>query len=295
MGKISSLDTFFTGKTVVITGAGSGIGKGLAKTFAHFNCKLALCDIDEQALQTVVKELSVELPNYCEDNVFSSAFDVSDRAQWDDFLSNTAQQHQHIDVLINNAGIEGSCRPVWASDEQSLQRVMDVNFYGMVHGCKAVLPYLSQRPWAALLNVSSIFGLIAPPNTADYCASKFAIRGYTESLRAELSLIHPHIQVHLIHPGGINTNITRLEQSQKFKHRFLTTAPTDIAMYIAKCIMQNKARIVYGNKSGLAHFASRFFPLSWLNKISAREVKSLGLEEDYRDDHPGFTTRSNKK
>jgi butyryl-CoA dehydrogenase len=132
--------------------------------------------------------------------------------------------------------------------------------------------------------------LIAPPNTADYCASKFAIRGYTEALRAELALVHPQVQVHLVHPGGINTNITRSAQSQKFKQRFLTTAPSDIAMHIADCIMRNKARIIFGNQAGRAHIASRLLPLKWLSKLTGKEIRGLGMEGDYRAEHPGFQT-----
>jgi butyryl-CoA dehydrogenase len=161
----------------------------------------------------------------------------------------------------------------------------------MVYGSKAALPYLTQRSWAALVNVSSVFGLVAPPNTADYCASKFAIRGYTESLRAELELVHPQVQVHLVHPGGINTNITRLEQSKKFKERFLTTKPETIALHIANSIMRNKARIVFGNQATKTHIASRILPLKWLSKLSGKEIHGLGMEDDYRTDHDGFTIK----
>jgi butyryl-CoA dehydrogenase len=282
---MSALSTFFTDKTVVITGAGSGIGEALATEFAALGSKLAICDIDETALNRVARKLQQAHPNL----VFvSSIVDVSNKADWYTFLESASAQCSYIDILINNAGIEGSAQPTWATDDDILKRVMDVNFYGMVHGSKAVLPFLVKRPWAALVNVSSIFGLIAPPNTADYCASKFAIRGYTESLRAELELVHPHVQVHLVHPGGINTNITRLEQSQKFKARFLKTEPSEIAHHIAKSIYRNQARIVFGNQANRAHLASRLLPLKWLSKLAGKEIKGLGMEDDYRVDHPGF-------
>jgi butyryl-CoA dehydrogenase len=284
----SRLRAFFVNKTVLITGAGSGIGKGLAQVFAELGCKLAICDIDQAALKSVEQELVASNPELV---MYSSVLDVSKPENWDIFLADAESKCEYIDVVINNAGIEGSCKPVWASSDETLKRVMDVNFYGMVHGSKASLPYLVKRPWAALLNVSSIFGLLGVPNTADYCASKFAIRGFTESLRAELLMIHPHVQVHLIHPGGVNTNITRIEQSQKFKERFLTTAPRDIAMHIALSIMQNKPRIVYGNQANKTHFATRLLSLNWLNKLSGNEIKGLGMEEDYTADHEGFHTK----
>lgn len=286
---MSSISTFFAHKTVLVTGAGSGIGEALARTFAALGSQLAICDIDADALANVASELRHEHPNLA---LVTCVVDVSKKADWHAYIEASVAQLGHIDVLINNAGIEGSAQPVWATSDETLERVMNVNFYGMVYGSKMVLPYLAERPWAALMNVSSIFGLIAPPNTADYCASKFAIRGYTESLRAELELIHPHVQVHLVHPGGINTNITRLEQSQQFKARFLKTEPSEIALHIAQSIYRNKARIVFGNQANRAHIASRLLPLKWLSKLAGREIEGLGMEGDYHTEHPGLQIRN---
>jgi short-subunit dehydrogenase len=283
-----ALHDFFANKTVVITGAASGIGKALATLFADLGCKVAICDIDEGALSNVAVKLQSAHPGM---TLFKSFLDVSSKTDWETFLDGAFGYCKHIDIVINNAGIEGSAQPVWASDDELLKRVMDVNFYGMVYGSKTALPYLTMRPWAALVNVSSIFGLVAPPNTADYCASKFAIRGYTESLRAELALVHPQVQVHLVHPGGINTNITRLEQSQKFKARFLTTPPEEIALHIANSIMHNKARIVFGNQATKTHIASRILPLKWLTKLTGKEIDGLGMEGDYQVDHNGFKAK----
>lgn len=284
---------FYQGKTVVISGAASGIGSALAHLFAEFGCKIAICDIDGSALAQVVESIQTTLQKNrshadVSSPIVSQVVDVASKEAWSAFLAKCIDTHEHIDLVINNAGIEGSSQPIWASSDDTLERVMDVNFYGMVFGSKTSLPYLVQRPWAALVNVSSIFGLVAPPNTADYSASKFAIRGYTESLRAELELVHPQVQVHLVHPGGINTNITRLEHSQKFKQRFLTTEPRDLALQIAKGVMRNKARIVFGNQAKRTAFASRLLPLSWLSKILSKEIDGLGLEGDYIRDHEGF-------
>ncbi len=286
---MSTLHNFFANKTIVITGAASGIGAALASVFAELGSKIAICDIDESALAGVTTALRSAHPDI---NLFTSRLDVSSQTDWQTYLAHVATHCGHIDVVINNAGIEGSSQPVWASDDQLLKRVMNVNFYGMVFGSKAALPYLTQRSWAALVNVSSIFGFVAPPNTADYCASKFAIRGYTESLRAELELVHPQVQVHLVHPGGINTNITRLAQSQKFKERFLTTEPKAIALHIAKSIMGNKARIVFGNQALKTYIASRLLSLKWLSKLTGKEIAGLGMEEDYRTDHDGFNIKN---
>lgn len=282
---MSKLHSFFAGKTVLVTGAASGIGNALANAFAQLGCKLAICDIDNALLEEVRAKLKAA---HTDLSIHAEVLDVSDEHQWQEFLANCAEKLDHIDIVINNAGIEGSAQPVWATDNAVLKRVMDVNFYGMAYGSKAALPYLASRPWAALVNVSSIFGLVGPPNTADYTASKFAIRGYTESLRAELEIVHPQVQVHLVHPGGINTNITRLEHSQKFKHRFLTTKPEAIALHIAESIMLNKARIVFGNQAKRTHLASKFLPLKWLSKLVGKEIEGLAVEGDYNPDHTGF-------
>jgi butyryl-CoA dehydrogenase len=286
--------SFYQGKTVVISGAASGIGSALAHLFAEFGCKIALCDIDATGLEQVVSSIQASQQKNSSHpaptlSIVRQVVDVANKQAWSVFLATCHDTHQHIDLVINNAGIEGSSQPIWASSDETLERVMDVNFYGMVFGSKISLPYLVQRPWAALVNVSSIFGLVAPPNTADYSASKFAIRGYTESLRAELALVHPQVQVHLVHPGGINTNITRLEHSQKFKQRFLTTEPRALALEIAKGVMHNKARIIFGNQAKRSALASRFLPLTWLSKVLSREIDGLGLEDDYITNHKGLT------
>ena len=288
---MTTLSSFYLDKTVVITGAGSGIGKALAQCFANLGARLAIADIDAELIENVAETLRKENNDI---EVLTAVFDVAEKSSWQSFLKEAYKRHGKIDMLINNAGIEGSSKPVWATSDETLERVMSVNFFAMVNGSKAVLPYLAERPWAALVNVSSIFGLIGPPNTADYAASKFAIRGYTESLHAELSQIHPQIQVHLVHPGGINTNITRVEESQAFKSKFLTTPPSDLANFIAKSVMRNQPRIVFGNQSTLVKLASRLLPLNWLSKLISQEMKKLNMTADYTKDHQGFKIKGNK-
>ena len=287
---MTALNRFYKGKAIVITGAASGIGLALAQCFASLGACLALSDIDSDGLDSVTENLKEQNPDL---RIFSSSFDVASTADWRSFLASAQSALGQIDVLINNAGIEGSSRPVWATDEGTLQRVMNVNFFGMVYGTKTALPYLVKRDWAALVNVSSIFGLIGPPNAADYAASKFAIRGYTESLHAELSQIHPQVQVHLVHPGGINTRITRLKQSQKFKSEFLKTPPSALAEVIATSVMRNRARIVYGHQSTIVKLASRIMPLAWLSHVISQQMQKLNMTEDYQKDHSGFRLKDN--
>lgn len=280
---MSTLSNFYAGKTVVITGAASGIGLALAECFAKFGVSLSLADIEAKTLDRVVENLQQKHPGL---DVLARAFDVSVKSSWQSFLAKTHEHFGYIDVLINNAGIEGSSKPVWATSDEILERVMAVNFFGMVHGSKAILPYFAKRPWAALVNVSSIFGLIGPPNNADYAASKFAIRGYTESLHAELAQLFPHIQVHLVHPGGIDTNITRIKESQAFKSEFLTTSPNKLAAIIANSVMHNHARIVYGNQSTLVKIASRLLPMALISRQIVKQMRKLSMTSEYRKDHP---------
>lgn len=279
----------FKDKSVIITGAASGIGRALSVAFAQAGAKLSLCDIDECGL---AETQSIVSGHDTETQVFAKTMDVADREQWQRFLTETERELGSIDVLVNNAGIEGASKPVWATTDTTLHRVMDVNFYGMVNGSQLVLPYLVQRPWSAIVNISSVFGFVGPPNAADYAASKFAIRGYTEAMHAEMAQIYPNVHVHLVHPGGIATNITRSPQSQAFHDKFLKTMPEQLASAILEGVMRNRARIVFGHRAGLVHRLSRWLPLKWLSKAIGTEMKSLNMTAEYRKDHPGFTKRN---
>lgn len=278
---------YFQNKTIIITGAGSGIGRALALALAPCDCNIVICDIDKGALSETNAALNGVKSS--KTTVFVESFDVADRSAWSDSLARIHNQFDSIDVLINNAGIEGSSLPAWATTPQTLERVMSVNFYGMVNGSQLVLPYLAKSKQPALVNVSSVFGLIAVPNAADYCASKFAIRGYTEALRAELAQILPKIQVHLVHPGGIATNIARSDYSQAFKQKFLSTSPQALAERILNGVTRNHSRIVYGNQSSKLKWAARLFPLHWLNRLANNEIKQLNMTEAYTLEHPNLT------
>lgn len=283
------VEMFFQQKSVLITGAGSGIGQALALAFARCGANLGICDIDGVALEKTTQEVRSKYPDI---TVHMQVMDVANRSEWELFLQRANDALGSIDVVINNAGIEGSSKPVWATSERTLRRVMEVNFFGMVNGSQLALPYLVNRPWAALVNVSSVFGFVGPPNAADYAASKFAIRGFTEAMHSELAQLYPNVQVHLVHPGGIATNITRTPQSQAFHDKFLKTKPIDLANAILEGVMRNQVRVVFGHRSGLVQRLSRWLPLKWLSKAIGSEMKSLNMTTEYQKDHPGFTLRN---
>ena len=259
--------TDFRNRVVVITGAASGMGRAYALAFAKEASLLALCDFDEAGLKETIALLPESI------KVYSQAFDISDEQAMIEFASRVSTELGPAYVVINNAGIEGSGEPFWATPHSTLQRVMDVNFYGVVHGTRAFLPEMIARNEGVIVNVSSIFGLAGTPNNSDYCGSKFAVRGFTESLMVEL--LDSNIQVHLLHPGGIRTNIARQERSRAFSRNYLTTEPDHIARYLIKSIKQNKKRIVYGNNALKVWLATRLLPLSVVSSLIWSDMKKF--------------------
>ena len=263
----------FRDKVVVVTGAGSGMGRAYAKLLAERGAILALCDYNETALAETVDLLPPGA------SVLSRAYDVSDRTATYAFAAEVSEALGDASVVINNAGIEGSGRPVWATGDEIFERVMDVNYYGVMHSSKAFLPQLLRNPEGALVNVSSIFGLVGAPSSADYCASKFAVRGFTEALAAEL--LGTNVAVHLVHPGGIATNISRREESKAFNRKYLSTPPEEIAEVVLKAISTGRSRIVYGNGAKKTALGARMLPMKLLAKVVRRDVDDVLDKKDY--------------
>jgi short-subunit dehydrogenase len=251
----------FTDKVVVVTGAGSGMGRAYAIEVEKVGAKLALCDIDPVGLQETVEALRSSDP----DRLFASTVDVADEEAMNEFADQSRAALGNAHVVINNAGIAGSMLPGAETSVKDLDRVFAVNFYGVVHGTLAFMPQLEVNTEAALVNVSSIFGMIGAPGNADYCATKFAVRGYTEVLMAELT--ESHIQVHLVHPGGIDTNIVKGTTAEEGAKELLTTPPAEIAVKVIEAISKNRRRVVFGNAARPARFASNFMPLGMVARM----------------------------
>ncbi|MEQ8842735.1 MAG: SDR family NAD(P)-dependent oxidoreductase [Acidimicrobiales bacterium] len=257
----------FIDKVVVVTGAGSGMGRAYALEFEKVGAKLALCDIDPVGLQETVDALRTPR----DDRVFSSTVDVADEDAVNEFADRSRAALGNAHVVINNAGIAGSMLPGAETSVKDLDRVFAVNFYGVVHGTLAFLPQLEANAEAALVNVSSIFGMIGAPGNADYCATKFAVRGYTEVLMAELD--GSHIQVHLVHPGGIDTNIVRGTTAEDDAKALLTTPPAEIAVKVIEAIRRNRRRVVFGNAARPARFVSNFLPVGLVARLLHKGVE----------------------
>src|SRR5713226_5186342 len=193
--------SFLSDGVAVVTGAGSGIGRALAQQLAAAGSALALADIDEagllQTAQSLEKKNALVTPH---------VVDVADEAGVRSFAEEVSKRHGRVTLLINNAGIalHGNFDEVSLDDFRLL---MNINFLGTVYGVKFFLPVLKREKRAQIVNISSVFGMIAPAGQCAYAASKFAVRGFTEALRHELE--GSNVGVSCVHPGGIRTPIAR--------------------------------------------------------------------------------------
>lgn len=193
----------FTDKVAAITGAGSGMGRSLALELARRGTHLALSDIDESRVvstATACRALGVR--------VTAQRLDVADRDAVFAWAGETAAAHGKVNLVFNNAGVSLSV-PVATMRESDIKWLMDINFWGVVHGTQAFLPYLTASGEGHIVNTSSLFGIIAMPTQSAYNASKFAVRGFTEALRMELDLAHAPVSCTCVHPGGVATNIVQ--------------------------------------------------------------------------------------
>ena len=268
------------GTVAAITGAGSGIGRALALTLAGRGCALALADVRGETL-----EETAELARAAGARAVSAhVCDVSDFAAVEGYAEDALAAHGGVHLLINNAGVAlgGTFQDLSIEDFHWL---MGINFWGVVHGCKAFLPTLLRQSEAHIVNVSSVFGLLAPPGQTAYVSSKYAVRGFTESLRLELR--HTAVRVSAVHPGGIATNIAknarvgsqmrdvspeRAAQERTSIERMLTLPPERAAAIIIAGIERNQRRILVGKDAERIALLTRWLPLSMIENSMLRQL-----------------------
>src|SRR6478736_6777833 len=193
----------FAGKVAVVTGAGSGIGQALAIELGRSGAKLAISDVDTEGLAVTeerLKAIGVE--------VKADRLDVTEREAFEIYADSVKQHFGKVNQIYNNAGIAYS-GDVEVSSYKDIERVMDVDFWGVVNGTKSFLPHLIESGDGHVVNVSSLFGIFSVPGQAAYNSAKFAVRGFTEALRQEMILAKHPVQVTCVHPGGIKTAIVR--------------------------------------------------------------------------------------
>ena len=240
----------FAGKVAVITGAGSGIGQALAVELARSAAKLAISDVDTEGLaETEERVTAIGAPVKCD------RLDVTEREAFLAYADAVKQHFGVVNQIYNNAGI-AFAGDIEVSGFKDIERVMDVDYWGVVNGTKAFLPHLIESGDGHVINVSSVFGLFSVPGQAAYNAAKFAVRGFTEALRQEMILAGHPVKVTTVHPGGIKTaiarNMTAAEGLDKddlantFDKRLAHTSPQRAARIILDGVRKNKARVLVG-------------------------------------------------
>jgi NAD(P)-dependent dehydrogenase (short-subunit alcohol dehydrogenase family) len=254
-------------RVAVITGAGGGIGRATALSLARRGCHLALADIDEAGLaETHAQALRLSV------RASKHPLDVADRAAVAALPAEVLKSHPGVDLLVNNAGVAlgGHFDQV---SETDFDWLMEINFHGVVRMTRAILPLLRVSDDARIVNISSVFGLISPPGQSAYSASKFAVRGFSNALRLELS--GTRVGVSVVHPGGVATAIARnarvsADTSAEEKGRRLALAekllrlpPEKAAQIIVRGIEKRRARILVGRDAVFIALIERLFPVSY--------------------------------
>jgi short-subunit dehydrogenase len=258
------------GRVAVVTGGASGIGRATALSLAREGCSLALVDIDAGRLETVGAEgeaLGVAVSQH--------VVDVSDAERMRALADEIEGQHGAVHILVNNAGVS----VLKSFEEHTLddfQWLVGINFWGVVHGCKFFLPALRRAEEAHIVNISSMFGFIGVPGQSSYCATKFAVRGFTESLWAELR--DTRIGVTSIHPGGIATGIVRSVRARDEAAKGQLQESFDryghpaehVAEAILKAIRRGKLRAIVGIEAHFVDWLKRLMPVGFHKLFAAR-------------------------
>ena len=273
--------TAIRGAAAALTGAASGIGRALALELAARGCDLALADRDEAGLAAVAAEIARS------QKVTVHRVDVGDPPQIAEFAQAAIAAHPALNIVINNAGVAlmGQFHEI---DQAQMDWLMNINFWGVVHGTRAFLPHLASQREAHIVNLSSIFGIIAPPGQSAYAAAKFAVRGFSESLRHELQLAGSPVRLSVVHPGGIATNIARnsrmghgitdnarrVESIERFDTLAKTT-PQAAALRIIAGIEKNQPRILIGNDARFMDLLQRLRPATYWAPL-ARRIEKMG-------------------
>ncbi|MEK6806273.1 MAG: SDR family NAD(P)-dependent oxidoreductase [Pseudomonadota bacterium] len=253
------------GKVAVVTGAGSGIGRALAQLLSAKGCKLAISDINEKGLAETAASLKGE--------VMTAQLDVSNRAAVYAHAEAVKAKYGTVHVVINNAGVAVS-QTVEKISYEDFEWLMGINFWGVVYGTKAFLPMMTAQNEGVMVNISSVFGIIAVPTQGAYNAAKFAVRGFTEALRHE---VHgTGVKTVCVHPGGIKTNIVNSSRhyvdpdgstdkkaiADRFQ-RIAATTPEKAAATIVRGIERSCDRVLIGADAWLIDRIQRWFPISY--------------------------------
>jgi NADP-dependent 3-hydroxy acid dehydrogenase YdfG len=266
----------FAGKVAAVTGAGSGIGRALALELARSGARLAISDVDMDGLaqtEKFVKKTGAE--------VRADRLDVTERAALLGYADTVKEHFGTVNQVYNIAGV-AFLGDVEVTPFKDIERVMDVDYWGVVNGTKAFLPYLIESGDGHVVNMSSMFGLFGVPGQAAYNSAKFAVRGFTEALRQEMAVARHPVAVTTVHPGYVKTAIARnaghvegvdVEAGVKVFNRVAITSAHRAARTILKAVHRKKARVVVGLDARAFDVLVRVFPAGYqrvLGPMTAR-------------------------
>jgi short-subunit dehydrogenase len=270
----------FQDRVAVVTGAASGIGRAFAVELSARGAHLALVDVAEERLAETAAQVAQSGRR-----VTTHVADVADAARMERLAGEVVAQHDAVHLVVNNAGVSVTA-PFEEQSLDDLRWIVGINFWGVVHGCKFFLPALHAARAAGaeahIVNVSSMFGLIGLPTQSSYCATKFAVRGLSESLWAELR--DAGIGVTCVHPGGVRTNIVRDSRSADpaSKQRMVDAferwamAPEKVARGVLRAVERDQLRVVICTEARAADWAKRFAPAA-VHRLVAWGFRRTGV------------------
>lgn len=275
----------YDGAVAAVTGAASGIGRALAESLARRGAHLALCDVDEDGL--------AETAGRCTGpgNVTTGRVDVADRAAVTAWADQVVADHGRVQLVVNNAGV-ALAATIEGMRYEDLQWLMGINFWGVVHGTKAFLPHLRASGGGHIVNLSSVFGLVPVPTQAAYNAAKYAVRGFTDTLRMELEIDGGAVSCTTVHPGGVRTNIARnarVDDSaaaisghdteaarRRFERLLSVTTPGKAADRILAAVLRNQRRVVIGPDGWVLDLLGRLPASAWQKPVVAGARRAAG-------------------
>jgi len=273
----------FNNKVAAITGAGSGMGRELAVELAQRGCHLALSDVNEAGLEETARLVSNSGVKVTHQRV-----DVASREAVYGWADSVAADHGKVNLVFNNAGVALGAT-IDGMSYEDFEWLMNINFWGVVYGTKAFLPHLKKAGEGHIINTSSVFGLAGIPSQSAYNAAKFAVRGFTESLRQELDMESCGVSATSVHPGGIKTNIAKAarmdssianlgldqkEATAKFEKNFITTA-NKAARIIIRAVEKNQRRVLVGPDAVALDLMVRLLPSSYQRLVIWATRKSM--------------------
>jgi Short-chain dehydrogenases of various substrate specificities len=273
------------GRVAAITGAGSGIGRALALELARRGCEVALADRNAEGLDATAAQVGA-----LGVRVSRRTLDVAEPGALAAWAQSVVADHGRVNLIFNNAGV-ALISPVQGMSEDELRWIMDINFWGVVRGTQAFLPHLQAAGEGHVINVASVFGLMAVPSQGGYNASKFAVRGFTEALRMELELARSPVSATVVLPGGIRTAIAdsaRYSEAMKalsahsperLKADFgevLRTSPERAARVILAGVRRNRRRVLIGADARFIDWLVRWLPAGHQRLVLAASRRALG-------------------